>query len=402
MQTTVTLVVAIVLAATPSAGAQESLQRPRLVLEGLDGTRREIDPAGISLTDPRSRDAWLVLPQGFVAPPPAEEEGEVATVLLAGGDELRGRIAGGDGEALSLEMIGGVRLPIEISQLERIVLPEHFPEGQLEPLEAPEEGDRLYRLAGPRLDRIDGTVDAFTDEGVSFDSVLGTKVFPWSEIAALYIEVLGEPASGSGEGTPIVCDLTDGSRVRGTLVEIDGTHCRMQVAGAELALDLGHVAEIAVDDGALVFLSDLTPLREEGRGVPFGDELGMVWPYRIDRAVSGGPLTTAGRVWRRGIGMHAPTKVVWALDGEYRRLRGSVGIDDSALWNPEEARGSVVFRVLLDGKSEWESGVVRGGDGVTALPVIELGAARELTLEVDMAGDFRGDRANWLRMMLIR
>jgi len=39
---------------------------------------------------------------------------------------------------------------------------------------------------------------------------------------------------------------------------------------------------------------------------------------------------------------------------------------------------------------------------VIRIPTIELGTARELTLEADMAGDFRGDRANWLRMMLIR
>ena len=110
----------------------------------------------------------------------------------------------------------------------------------------------------------------------------------------------------------------------------------------------------------------------------------------------------AGLIWRRGIGMHAPARVVWALDGEYRRLRGQAGIDDSALWNPEDARGAVIFRVLLDGEKAWESSILRGGDGVIRIPTIELGTAKELALEADMAGDFRGDRANWLRMVLIR
>ena len=62
----------------------------------------------------------------------------------------------------------------------------------------------------------------------------------------------------------------------------------------------------------------------------------------------------------------------------------------------------MVFRVLLDGEPAWESPVVRGGDRPVVLPDIELGTASELTLEADMAGDFRGDRANWLRMLLVR
>jgi hypothetical protein len=94
---------------------------------------------------------------------------------------------------------------------------------------------------------------------------------------------------------------------------------------------------------------------------------------------------------------------VWSLEGSaYTRLRGAVGIDDSTRMLPDVAQGSVVFRVLLDGETAWESPVVRGGDRPVVLPDIELGTAGELALEADMAGDFRGDRANWLRMLLVR
>ena len=109
-----------------------------------------------------------------------------------------------------------------------------------------------------------------------------------------------------------------------------------------------------------------------------------------------------GRTWRRGIGTHAPTRVTWQLDGSFRRLRGTVGIDASSLRNPEEARGSVVFRVWVDGKPAWESGLVRGEDGALAMPVIDVEGATVLALEADMAGDFRGDRADWVRVVLVR
>ena len=40
-------------------------------------------------------------------------------MILLGGDRLRGRIAGGRGETLQLELAGGVVLPISIDALAR-------------------------------------------------------------------------------------------------------------------------------------------------------------------------------------------------------------------------------------------------------------------------------------------
>ena len=391
------------LCALPADGQEETAAVPRLVLEDLEGGRRELDAAGLVLEDPRAGGAWLVRPVGFPPAQPATGRGELVEIELGGGDALRGRIAGGAGEVLFLELIGGVRLPVDVSAMRRIVLPQRLPARRLVALEAPPEGDRLYRRTSRELDRIDGTLEAFVDEGIRFESVLGAKTFPWSEVAALFVEVLDEPEGGAdGERVPVVVDLVDGSRLRGELVRLDGRVCRLVVAGSELALDWSTVLEVVVDDGSLVFLSELAPLGEEGKGAPFGDEVGMVWEHRIDHNVAGGTLTTAGTVWRRGIGMHAPTRVTWELDGGFSRLRGTVGIDDSARWNPVGARGSVVFRVWLDGEPAWESAVVRGGDGALAMPALDVSGVRELVLEADMAGDFRGDRANWIRLLLIR
>jgi hypothetical protein len=122
----------------------------------------------------------------------------------------------------------------------------------------------------------------------------------------------------------------------------------------------------------------------------------------MDRSVLGDELRAGGAQYRRGIGMHAPSLLTFALDGSYRALRGRVAIDDSTLVNPTSARGSVVFRVRADGKVLWESPLVRGGDPALVLPALELSGKRELALEVDPAGDFAGDRADWLDLVLIR
>jgi len=79
-----------------------------------------------------------------------------------------------------------------------------------------------------------------------------------------------------------------------------------------------------------------------------------------------------------------------------------VAIDDSALLNPEKARGSVIFRLHADGELLWESDVVRGGEAPLRFSGLALAGVRELVLEADPAGDFGGDRSNWLRLLLSR
>jgi hypothetical protein len=128
----------------------------------------------------------------------------------------------------------------------------------------------------------------------------------------------------------------------------------------------------------------------------------MRWPHRVDRAVDGGPLTAGGRVRARGLGVHAPSTLAWALDGGYARLvGGAVAIDDQVL--RLGARGSVVFRVLVDGEEAWKSPVLRGGDAPLEVPPLALAGARELALVVEEADEmFVADRADWLGMLLVR
>jgi alpha-galactosidase len=138
-------------------------------------------------------------------------------------------------------------------------------------------------------------------------------------------------------------------------------------------------------------------------GWPSGDDLGMKWSYQIDRAVTGGALRAGGRAWRRGIGVHAPSRLEWTLDGAWSALRGSVAIDDSVLLLG--SRGSVQFRVYVDGHTEpaWSSGRVQGGGSPIEIPALALKGVHQLALEVDMDDKlYVADRADWLRLRLVR
>jgi hypothetical protein len=325
-------------------------------------------------------------------------------VTLVGGDGLAGRLLDGGGDELLVELVGGVPYSISIDSIEALRFPARIPDDWTSPIVAADEGDRLYRRQGQALDRLDGTLEELTSEGVRFHGVIGSRVLPWGEVAALFVEPLGDaPDAAAAEGQPVVCDLVDLSRLRGRLIRLGATGLALRAGpdATPLELSLDAVATLAIDDGSVAFLSQLAPSRVE-EGSPFGAELGMRWPHRVARAVDGAPLTAGGRARARGLGVHAPSTLAWTLDGGWARLiGGAVAIDDQVL--RLGARGSVTFRVLVDGKEAWKSGVVRGGDGPLELPPIPLAGARELVLVVEQADEtFVADRADWLGLLLVR
>lgn len=387
------------------ASWSQATPSPRLVLEDLEGRTRELAPSDLPLADPRERGGWIVRPEGFPGSVSAPSKGARALVTLVNGDELWARVHGGGGETLELELNGGALVPFELASLRSLQFPERIPGDQRHALGPAPEGDRLYRRAGA-LDAIDGTLEGFAPEGVRFDSVLGLRTLPWDEVAALYLEVLGSKPTPEGRArVPVTLDFAgpEGGRLRGGLVALEKERVRLVLGRAtEVVLPLFAIDRLVVADGRLTYVSELTPAAETGRGAPFGDELGMTWPHRMDRNVLGGELRAGGELHRRGLGMHAPSSLRFTLAPGYARLRGRVAIDDSALVNAAAARGSVVFRVRADGATLWESPVLRGGDAPVALPVLELTGKQDLVLEVDPAGDFAGDRADWLELVLIR
>ncbi|MCZ6596753.1 MAG: NPCBM/NEW2 domain-containing protein [Planctomycetota bacterium] len=380
----------------------------RVVGEALDGSVREFTLGSLSLTDPRDLGLVLLRFEGLEPWRGQRIEDEILSLELANGDRLQGRVVGGQGEVLSLELIGGVVLPIDISSFRSLVFPARLPSGFATTIGPAPQGDRVYRLTSSSVDVDDGTVLRFSDSGIGFESEsIGKRVFGWGEVAALFVEVLEEtPSAAETEGVAVVLDLVDASRVRGRMRSLNASGLTLLLADTEVLLPLETIAEIAVDDGSIAFLSDMPVVSEEGLGAPFDDgddgpAIGMVWPHRVDRASTGARLTAGGRVWTRGIGAHAPSRLTWQLDGSWSELRGRVAIDDST--KKVQAEGSVVFRIHVDDELAWESGVIRGGDPPVPFPPIALRGKRKLVLEADMATrSFQGDRADWLRLVLVR
>ncbi len=111
---------------------------------------------------------------------------------------------------------------------------------------------------------------------------------------------------------------------------------------------------------------------------------------QTNRAIRGGPLTIAGKSFARGVGTHAASTFWVDLAGGAEKFLAKVGVDDAA-----NGPGSVVFRVLADGRTCFDSGLMKTGTPPKTVEV-DLRQCRTLLLQVLDGGDgVAYDHADW-------
>jgi hypothetical protein len=112
----------------------------------------------------------------------------------------------------------------------------------------------------------------------------------------------------------------------------------------------------------------------------------------IDRSVMGNPLRIAGREFASGLGTHAVSEIVYALEGGAETFEAWAGVDDEMAGY---TNSSVVFQVFGDGKKLFDSGVMRMREPAKRVSVALTGIS-ELKLVVTDAGDgIACDHADW-------
>lgn len=178
---------------------------------------------------------------------------------------------------------------------------------------------------------------------------------------------------------PITLTLTDDSVFSGRIARADAYSLRVDTSVGVIAeLPITDVTTIRVHSDRVIHVSDLSPVRERIEGLlhQSGDKESP-WPVRWDRSVSGGPLAIGGRTFTKGIGVHSRTELAFAISGGYEKFVATIGLDDSVRPN-----GSVVFRVLGDGKVLFDSGEVTGADEPRDI-IVDVSKVNTLTLVVD-------------------
>jgi hypothetical protein len=105
----------------------------------------------------------------------------------------------------------------------------------------------------------------------------------------------------------------------------------------------------------------------------------------------GTPLSFGKNACGDGIGAHAVSFIEYPLAGQFKALEVTVGVDGST-----EGRGSVVFKVYVDGKEKVNTGPINGFSKPKTIKIDDLTGAQRLILSVTDADDGnRDDLANW-------
>ena len=188
--------------------------------------------------------------------------------------------------------------------------------------------------------------------------------------------------------------LLTGDLLSGKLKTIDDENAVLMtgVAG-KVTIPRKRIYEIWTEGGPVIPLSLLKP--SDVKQIPQFDEH---FPHKIDKSQAGTALSIGGRRYERGIGCHSKCELQFELGGAWKAFVTDIGIDDHV-----GRRGEVVFRVLVDGETKYESSPVRGAEQARTVRV-DLTGAKQMTLVVDFGpdGSGSGDQANWARALLIR
>lgn len=192
---------------------------------------------------------------------------------------------------------------------------------------------------------------------------------------------------------PVMLHLADGSQLAGVVRSATTKSLILDTSlGFEAAIPLDRIVAVYARSDRVVYVSDLVPLEQTIAG-----RLHKPWQVRTDSAVTGVPLTIRGQVFKKGLGVHSYTALVYDLAGQYESLAAVIGVDDAA-----GAPGTVVFRVLGDGERLFDSGLVTRQDQIRKITV-DVSGVRKMTLEVDYGDALDlSDYADWADVRLIK
>jgi hypothetical protein len=316
---------------------------------------------------------------------PEAETGSASTVVLRNGDRLRGTLRQLWPPTLAREE-GTVVVPAAWVASVRVKGKDR-PTGR--PGELGGEKDAVELTNG---DRLVGQVEGFRNGRLRVQTSVGMLSIGPVRVRSL-VMARGDAPLEAAPGIQAAVETAEGERVTGEWKTLTATEVRLKPAwGAELVLPVERLTRLTVLNGRLVFLSDLRPAEVEESSY-----FDTPRPYRTDRSQGGRSLRLGGRIYSRGLGVHARSALTYALAGSFKTFTATVGID-SEVGNG----GSVTFRVVGDDRQLYESPVLRGGDA--PLPIsVDVSGVLLLRLEVREAEDADiADHADWAEARLLK
>ena len=365
--------------------------------EGVRVTTMEGDAQTIPLAD--------ILTIAFRGREPRMLLAGAEELRLGGGDRLLGMLKGTRGDELVLDTFCAGTCAIDVRCLKGFVtMPQMGRIGREaeELVEGPpREGEARFLdvVLDRRGSRYEGALRKVSEEGIDVDhDELQKNVF----IPSLYLaggrfaDATRAPDAGFPTNVLLRAWTRDGSYLNGWISRIElGNWILRPLWSPERPLPVAEneMVTVQVLNARRMYLSQLTPIRvRESAGIA------PPQPYRMDRSCQDDPLTIASHSYPWGIGVHANSELTFRLGRSFKRFECLAGIDSHSGDN-----GSVVFTVSGDGRTLYQSPVVRGSDAEPHEIAIGVEDVDELTLKVDDAGDTDlGDMAYWAIAQLVR
>jgi hypothetical protein len=316
---------------------------------------------------------------------PSSRQAESQWVLeYANGLRSAGRPFGGNADRLDWAIGTGGELllvPIDLLAL-RSFARTRIPTPPKEQVE-----DLLVLRTAAGLDRRSGWLEEITQEGIVFAVGDRVETHVWDKVEALRLLEEEPLLAAPGE---VIVRLREGSFLpfRPRTVEPERWRGRMPW-GATLQIPLEWVASVEPAAGPFLDLTELPGLPAEYESAEV-----LSWAPRFHQSVSGRALVVGGLAYPRGIGVRAPTRLTWMVDGP-GLLTVEVGVDAEVAGHrdPEPLR----FAVSLDGELLEESSAVRREDGALSMRVaIPRGGKLELRCTSVGGKLASGRHGNWL------
>lgn len=313
---------------------------------------------------------------------------------LAGGGRTWGVIAEGNEEGVTVNNVLPDPVTLSYEDLAAIELVSGNPYEQAGRIFHDALGSRLAGqdvliTRGPDdVQTLRGTIERMDAHGGRFKFADRSRTFGNDK---MYGIVFAAGVGGQAHYAFAV-ELQDGSIFSGSSLVADQAEMTLVDSVARQPIPMALVRTISIKSDRVTYLSDMAPASQRSEG-----RLHRSWPMRRDKSVSNEPITLGGRRYEKGLGVHSFSELSFDLAGEYERFVATIGIDDSM-----RPRGSVIFRVALDGNILFDSGAASGRDEPRQVS-LNVSGGRKLTLTVDYGdGLDLSDQADWAGARLIK
>ena len=350
-----------------------------------DGTHETAVPFDRLVTLTREGDQPAALPEGSV-------------VLFPDGDRLRTQI--GNSTETTVEthpsLLGETALAVPLDSLLGLLL---VPGGDAAAQEVlltklREEPRKSEVLLLNNDDRQTGGFLGLKSDKVAFQRDNGPAETDRARVAALEFDPTLVNYPEPKEAPWLELTFLDGSRLGAKLVKVDQGQIVLETRfGATMRVPLRTLAGVHVRGGPVVYLA--------GRKEALAEYVGYLGEHRKsfgrNKTADGRVLKLGGRPYDRGLGTQSRTLLAYRLEPGDRRFQATVGLDDRA-----GPLGSVVFRVLVDGKERASTPPMTARDAPRSLD-IDLTGAKILILATEFGdrGDVQ-DLADWIEARIIR